>query len=62
MAFVANRVEVGIENIEDTVRCPDDPRANLMYYLHCMCKVLDLDNPNIYHLTDYANYDRLGAK
>ena len=62
MALVANRTEVGLERIGGSVTCPDDPRARLMFYLKCMCDVLDLDNPNIYRLIDYQNYFRLTPK
>ena len=56
-AIVANRTEVGWEKIGGSVvSCPDDPRARLMFYVKCMCDVLDLDDPYIQRLTDYENY------
>ena len=56
MALLANRTEVGVGRIGGTVAVPDDPRARLMFYLKCMCDVLDLDEPNLNRLVDYQNY------
>ena len=43
--------EVGIRQFGNTVTIPQDPRAKLMYYLDCICAVLDL--------ADTANLARL---
>lgn len=59
MAIVAHQAEIGIKGVGSTVHVPDNPRAKLMFYLKCMCDVLDLDDPNINRLTDYGNYWRL---
>ena len=56
MALLANRTQVGVGKIGGTVAVADDPRARLMFYLKCMCDVLDLDQPNLNRLIDYQNY------
>ncbi len=41
---------------------PDNNIAKLMYYLNCICSLLDLDledKPEIRRATDYKNYHRL---
>ena len=43
--------EVGIRQFGNTVTIPGDPRAKLMYYLDCICVVLDM--------TDTTNLSRL---
>ncbi|KAK3088577.1 hypothetical protein FSP39_020833 [Pinctada imbricata] len=62
MAIVASRAEIGIKKTGSTVHVPDVPRAKLMFYLNCMCNVLDLNDPNMSRLTDYGNYWRLSAE
>ncbi|KAL3863102.1 hypothetical protein ACJMK2_004878 [Sinanodonta woodiana] len=49
---------VGFKLIGKTVTVPNDPRARLMYYLDCMCTVVDLDDtaPNLQRLRDYEDY------
>ena len=42
MAAIMGRTEVGIREFGDAVTIPSDPRARLMYYLDCICSVLDL--------------------
>ena len=59
MALVANQSEIGLERIGTTVYVPGNPRAKLMFYLECMCVVLELDDPDIKRLTDYENHARL---
>ena len=51
MAAVLGRTELGVKEIGRTVTIPNDPKARLMYYLDCMCVVLDL--------SDTANLSRL---
>ncbi|KAL3847960.1 hypothetical protein ACJMK2_018849 [Sinanodonta woodiana] len=48
MAFF-NKKDIEFKMIGCNVRVADDPRAKLMYYLHCMCTVVDLSNtsPNL---------------
>ncbi|KAL3863094.1 hypothetical protein ACJMK2_004870 [Sinanodonta woodiana] len=38
---------------------PEDPRGKLMYYLKCMCSVINLTDvhPEVQRLTDYHRYD-----
>ncbi|KAL3847856.1 hypothetical protein ACJMK2_018747 [Sinanodonta woodiana] len=57
MAFF-NKKDIEFKMIGCNVRVADDPRAKLMYYLHCMCTVVDLSNtsPNLQRLRNYANY------
>lgn len=51
MAAVMGRTELGVREFGQTVTIPNDPKARLMYYLDCMCVVLDL--------SDTANLTRL---
>ena len=45
------RTEVGVRQFGNTVTIPADPRAKLMYYLDCICVVLDLsDTQNLSRL------------
>ncbi|KAL4223670.1 hypothetical protein ACF0H5_017138 [Mactra antiquata] len=60
MAAVLGRTEVGIKEIGSTVTVPSNPKAKLMYYLNCMCAVLDLSNEsNLSRLRAYSSYDSL---
>ncbi|XP_053372594.1 uncharacterized protein LOC128546266 [Mercenaria mercenaria] len=57
MAAVMGRTEVGIRKIGGTATVPNDPKARLMYYLNCMCSVLDLsDTANLTRLRNYKEY------
>ena len=38
---------------------PESPTATLMYYLHCVAHVIELDNPNLSRLRDYESYHLL---
>ncbi|KAK3088898.1 hypothetical protein FSP39_025221 [Pinctada imbricata] len=62
MAIVASRAQIGLKKTGSTVHVPDDPRAKLMFYLNCMCNVLDLDDPNMSRLTNYGDYWCLSAE
>ena len=57
MAALLGATEVGIkDNTEDTT-VPDDPKARLMYYLECVCSVLNLDDdPDINRLRKFQRY------
>ncbi|KAK3087776.1 hypothetical protein FSP39_010472 [Pinctada imbricata] len=59
MALIANRNQIGIKSVGTTVHCANVPRAKLMFYLDCICTVLELDDPDINRLKDYDNYWRL---
>lgn len=51
------RTELGIREFGNTVTVADDPKAKLMYYLDCICTVLDLsDQENLNRLRDFRNY------
>ena len=56
-AFVRERV--GIKDTTVSATVPNNPKATLMYYLHCVATVLELDNPNLWRLRDYQNYRSL---
>ncbi|KAK3584696.1 hypothetical protein CHS0354_021369 [Potamilus streckersoni] len=46
------------KNTTSKTTVPDNSTARLMYYLHCMCTVVDLTDtsPNLQRLRNYANY------
>ena len=46
----------GIRETGQTVTVPTSPTAKLMYYLHCVANVIQLDNPNLRRLRDYRAY------
>ena len=55
-----NRVQIGLKDTSTTVSVPDDATARLMYYLDCICTVLQLErNAQMNRLRDYDNYRRL---
>lgn len=57
MAAVISRQEVGARDIGTQVAIPDDPKARIMFYIKCICDVLDLEsNDNLQRLTDYNKY------
>jgi len=60
MALVG-RTQLGMKEFGNWVTVPNNPKAKLMYYLDCICTVLQLDDEgvNINRLKDYNNYRRL---
>ncbi|KAL3847858.1 hypothetical protein ACJMK2_018749 [Sinanodonta woodiana] len=54
--FIYNYIE--FKDITSGATVPDDPRAQLMYYLRCMCFIVDLTDtsPNLQRLRNYSNY------
>lgn len=57
---VFNRTEIDLKDTSKTCNVPNDPVAKLMYYLNCMCSVLQLDDdPDINALRNYNNYYQL---
>ena len=60
MALVG-RTQLGMKATGSTCSVPDNPKAKLMYYLNCLCSVLNLDDEDvdIKRLRDYSNYWRL---
>lgn len=58
---VVNRTDIDLQDTSETCTVPNDPVAKLMYYLNCMCSVLQLDDdPDINALRNYNNYYQLG--
>ena len=49
---------IGVKKIETSVTIPNDNRAKLMYYVDCVCTVLQLDDEDgsINRLRRYNNY------
>ena len=47
---------VGIKQIGTTANVPQNPTAKLMYYLHCVAHVIQLDNPNLGRLRNFQSY------
>ena len=56
MAVVAGRTQIGLKPTSHSVTVPNNNKAKLMYYLNCICSVLQLDDPSINRLTRYNNY------
>lgn len=60
MAAIMGRTEVGVREFGRNVTIPANPKAKLMYYLDCICTVMDLsDQRNLAKLRDYQNYHLL---
>ena len=55
MAAVMGRTELGIRQFGNTVTIPADPRAKLMYYLDCICVVLDMTETQNLARLKYSN-------
>ena len=51
--------QVDQEMVLQAVEVADDPRAHLMYYMHCVSVVLRLNNPFFRHFSDFRNYQKL---
>ncbi|XP_060562324.1 uncharacterized protein LOC132721954 [Ruditapes philippinarum] len=63
MAAFFGRTKVGIQRSSINVSIANDPKAKLMYYLDCMCSVLDLsDTDNLNRLRYYGQYNSLTEK
>lgn len=50
---------IGIREFGTTVTIPDNDVARCMYYLSCVCAVIENDESSIRRYTDYRNYSRL---
>lgn len=62
MAFALENVRLHVKATGTTANVPENPRAKLMYYLHCVCSALQLDSSdtrNIARLRNYENYSSL---
>lgn len=56
MAY-GGRTEIGIKKTSSPCTVPDDDRARLMYYLNCICSILDFgDTGEVRRLRQYNNY------
>ncbi|XP_020612858.1 uncharacterized protein LOC110051182 [Orbicella faveolata] len=53
-ALIGERV--GIKRTGSKATVPENPTAKLMYYLHCVAHVIQLDNPNLSRLRNYERY------
>ena len=49
----------GIKETGSKATVPENPTAKLMYYLHCVAHVIELDNPNLSRLRDDESYHLL---
>ena len=57
MSFVVGKNEVELKRNSRNVNVPDDHRAKLMYYLGCVCSLLDMTgNETQRRFQDYQNY------
>lgn len=64
MALNFNRVNFNVRNTTVDATVPNTPVARLMYYLNCLCSVLQLntsDSPNLHQLTQYSLHWALTA-
>jgi hypothetical protein len=52
---------IGIQEFGTTVSIPDNDVARCMYYLSCVCTVIDYDDTSIRRYTNYRNYWLLSA-
>ena len=64
MAFALGFNDVEVKKTGSTANVPNNPKAKLMYYLHCMCFTLDLSGTsrNLQRLRNYSNYASLSAR
>ena len=53
------RERLGMERTGHAVTVPNNARAKLMYYLNCVCNVLQLNNPNMRRMRNYSQYHTL---
>ena len=53
-ALIGERV--GIKKVGGTATVPENPTAKLMYYLHCVAHLIQLDNPNLSRLRNFKSY------
>jgi hypothetical protein len=61
--FAANRTEYDVKDIGRSVTVPNDSRAKLMYYLSCICSILDLDeNSELQRFRRFQNYSSIYSR
>ena len=58
MAFF-QRSNVNVEVKSSPTNVPNNDVAKCMYYLKCVCSVIDCDNQNILRYTNFQNYWKL---
>lgn len=57
------RTEVGVRQFGTTVTVPANPKAKLMYYLDCICTVMDLSGErNLTKLRNFRQYHLLSEE
>lgn len=62
-AVIAQRNEVELARTGVTVSVPNNDVARLMYYLNCVCVVIDCANdPDIQRFTSYNNWHHLSTE
>jgi hypothetical protein len=61
-AFFAEREQVGIKATGRRAQVASDPRARLMYYLNCVCEVLEIRNEDFHRLTHHTRYAALSKE
>jgi hypothetical protein len=52
---------IGVREYGTTVSVPDNDVARCMYYLNCVCAVIDYDDTSIRRYTNYQRYWALSA-
>jgi hypothetical protein len=62
MAVIIGRNEVNVKKTTRPMTIPSNDTARMMYYLSCVCNVIDCDrDEDIRRLTNYANWARLST-
>ncbi|XP_060082795.1 uncharacterized protein LOC132562083 [Ylistrum balloti] len=58
MAAVMTRHEIGVRDVGYSVQVPDDYKAKMMFYLQCICDLINLDgrDEDFNRLTDFGRY------
>jgi len=58
MAAVLENLEIGLKKTGGSVDVPNDHKARLMFYLDCICNVLNFQNytTNLARLRNYSNH------
>ena len=59
----ATSTNVTLHDASQAVSIPLHPTARLMYYMDCICNLIDIDdNPHVRRLRDYNNYHLDGGE
>jgi len=60
MTAILGKKEYGVKKTGVSVTVPDNPVAKLMYYLSCICNVINLDpEGKLSRFKNYSNYANL---